>query len=58
MYEFNEEKFLKPLVERLPPRSRHRLREAIARDTTIEELEPFWNSFKATPKALRIAELD
>jgi hypothetical protein len=58
VYEFKEEEFLKKIVERLPPRSRHRLREAIARDTTVEELEPFWNSFKATPKALRIAEID
>jgi hypothetical protein len=56
-YEFNEEEFLKPIVERLSPRSRHRLREAIARDRTVEELEPFWNSFQPKPKAIRIAEI-
>ena len=57
-YEFNEEEFLKPLVERLSPRARHRLREAMARDQVVEELEPFWASFQPTPKALRITEIE
>ncbi len=57
-YDFNEEEFLKTIVERLSPRSRHRLREAIARGEMLEVLEPFWESFESTPKAIRISELE
>ncbi len=57
-YQFNEEEFLKPLIERLSPRARHRLREAMARDEVVEELEPFWMSFRPVAKAVRISEID
>jgi hypothetical protein len=56
-YQFNEEEFLRVIVEKLSPRARHRLRESIARGEMIEELEPFWESFDSTPKSIRIAEL-
>jgi hypothetical protein len=57
-YEFDEHEFLKPLIERLSPRARHRLREAMAREEVVEELEPFWSSFQPTAKAVRITEID
>ncbi|MGQ0814264.1 MAG: hypothetical protein ACT4O1_07335 [Gemmatimonadota bacterium] len=52
-----EEEFRRPLIERLPPASRHYLREAIAREKFLEASEAFLDSVAAEVTAVRLEPL-
>lgn len=45
---------VRPIVETLPPRARHRFRESFARDMFVEDAEDFFESFKTEIVSLNI----
>jgi hypothetical protein len=51
--ESTDAEILKPIVESLPPRARHRFRQAMARDELAETAEDFFETF-----TFRVAEVE